>query len=457
MRIVIIPRESFPSKVIIKNAFIAPHTGIQVPGSVNRTPLKTNPCIILTSANKQSCTYAMVYRVIALKNDIKPTTPRTKSGVSIWDWDNILDTIGCCKIQIMKNGNIKVSNDRIFNEFHGCTDSRIFRWNDGYYLQYADYQRSKRVSSDEIGRINIVKKGQMVIEQKMLNINLTDNYSVISTGKKPIAICRSQRGPYEKNWALVPLKSKTKMVFQNHFVGYVQFLKFLPRAPLDISCKSMKYGAVEKGVGAGSQTFFNRILAWNRHLLKEKEDDPIACTTPFAEWDSSSYVAMGHIKIDYKSGKVQAKLDKKDKTGRRAGDRLEVFMEEFRKWLKIPENVSRNQWDTKSLDMHPQYIYLSFFYVMKIIVLENGATTYRITRMSDFFLPKIENLSYKPTILFPMGFERTLENGYVVSFGASDIDIGLMIITREELRSRLKHKIWDNPEIRARDVDFKLE
>ena len=166
---------------------------------------------------------------------------------------------------------------------------------------------------------------------------------------------------------------------------------------------------------------------------------------------------MGHIKIDYKSGTVRANLDKKDKTGRRAGDRIEVFMEEFRKWLKIPENVSRNQWDTKSLDMHPQYIYLSFFYVMKIIVLENGATTYRITRMSDFFLPKIENLSYKPTILFPMGFERTLENGYVVSFGASDIDIGLMIISREELRSRLKHKIWDNPGIKARDIDFKLE
>lgn len=144
-----------------------------------------------------------------------------------------------------------------------------------------------------------------------------------------------------------------------------------------------------------------------RNLIEKYKHIYFSLSTPCLKHSSSEnslnkYISVGHLKIDYRF----------DYTNTAFGD--------FLKEINFFENVK--------IKKHGRFIYFMFFFIFD--------NNYKMTHISDAFIPK-KNDEYLPYLLvFPSGFEKMNEE-YIVSYGEGDERSKLLFLSSNEVNNML--------------------
>jgi len=393
----------------------APPSGVQ--------PIKFNPSITLLRKKSKSCVYAVAYRAHfpspkgyrgSVPRLAAPRTDTPKGRVGMWDFQfrNYWDGTGICEIEVFDD-KIVIRKDVIPMKGGQLLDPRIVRQKGKggggtLFLQYSDYtwgQEKWDVKPTEV----LKRCGEywdelcIMIGTVPIRLDSKEGFAVKAKGH---LICQDTSRRFEKNWAFVPDGRKTK-TFQ-YSCGPLTYMRGITesnsRECIEVKAKS---------------TFFMRLYKHLGNLVPGMSGNGIACTSPLQTF-GTSYIGLGHIKLLYKNFKPKSRKGAHRFIGELA-KRQNLNLQGASKWFK------------EGINMHQQYIYVMFMYTINRKTLE-------LERVSDAWLPQSGVIPYFSTLVFPMAIEPFLGSQWALSVGISDHDSALLIMSSEEIRTRLRHK-----------------
>ena len=370
---------------------------------------KYNPSIVLLKKNKDFCTYIMAYRASyptkgPKKRMTKPRLP--PYNWTLWDtqWATQFDGVGFCKLKIFNSGKTTIKNEFIpARETSGIMDARLVKWKDGLYLIYNRYawQQPHPNSNTELEKcanlycITMFMRPVKVFKDR---IKLTG---------PPRLLCRDKHQQFEKNWSLV-VPFKRKRLLHYSFLPHKFLSSGMTRDPNADRCEF---------ISPARSDFFMKLHKYYKYLFFEPEANPVAVTTPLVEFDSKHYIGVGRIKVSFLDFKM-SRRDKITKCARELGKRLGL------------KGVNPKEWWRNDY-VHPgSLLYFQFFYTVKKGSLELG-------NFSACMLPQCKDVPYFSTVTFPVAIQPFTRGKFAISTGISDIDCGIMIATRKELRDMM--------------------
>jgi len=366
--------------------------------------VRFNPSIVHIQDNE----YLLCYRLFIPYENLK------KSKIPIpWKskWQNNVDTTVLCKIQLIKNGKFKVLSEDLLQtepEMYNnrILDTRIFKdINNNVSLSFNTWTTNPK------GQIRAELKKQCVgnwsctyIAKSKLTIK--HNKIKLSSFKYPCLNLRSvlplsnrchigQRE--EKNWVFWYTKNNNEMI--SYFVEpHIVF----QTNKKDNRCKSI----AQTSNGNLSKI---KALYGNMNFL---------LGTPPILYNKNEYIAVGHMKYNYKKSQILKESNLKNK------------VLHFNKACdpKKPGNL----------------IYMMYFYTF------STTFPYEIKRIGHSFIPKGHG---KYLLTFPMGIaNHTNKSKYVLSYGEADQYIKLLTISKKEIENML----LDYNTLRPEEYEFRV-
>ena len=441
MRFVIIPNSYLPgtlsSKDRRKKRISAPAKGrkykwpdvVEEPVPADAQVSKWSGSVQLLDKRKDSCIYAMVYRASYPKNKTRNSRPRVvdrqkNKMVGVWDdfFDNYWDGTGMARIQVFRDGTVKVLSDSVTRNGDKLEDSRLVSWNKQLYIQYTDLFTGWEAEHHDVPNVTAATakrcdwgSGKHCFTLGLVPVKLT-KAGFKATGPAKLA-CQNVTTGTEKNWAFVQSDSKTEMMFQ-YSMSPLKFLKSKPNAQgLPVSC-----GAVNPA----NSDFFTRLHRYvGKDVIPPAAISGIACTSPLISYDKDHWIGAGHHKVSYKYYDPKSRKNIHQFIGT-VGQRLGI------------SGVYSNDWFKYHPSIHPGYLYCMFFYTINKKTLQLG-------RISNGFLPQSPEVGYFSTIFFPMGIQPFLGTSFMISMGVSDTDCGALIMKKSEIDAMLKHSNKSHP------------
>lgn len=457
MRFLVVPYEKLDARIPppAKNTEVVSYprrwrgqTGVDIGlPKVMPDAIKFNPSISLLEIKDKSCIYAMVYRALVPagrgfgKRENRPRTKKLRNGrhikVGIWDrgFANHWDGIGMAKIEVFDTGVVRVIWDYLDIKGGGLMDPRIIKHSNKHYIQYSDYMWEQKIW-DVKTPTNLKKCGtnwdSLCILIGMVEIKIDTEmkgYEYVGRGR---ILCQDQSRGVEKNWAYVPRRPLT----MQYSMQPMQYLQSRASSPSEMtSCKTVK------PVGNKNDTFV-RLKAHLGNALGPHHG--IACTSPLQHFDSTSFIGLGHIKVQFKNYK--AKLSETSNVHR------------FIKAVGTQQGVvnkSPKTWFNHGIDLHHDFIYVMFLYTV-------DKKTLQLKKFSNGFLPQSKSLGYFVTLVFPMAIEpfavgkekgsHRSPNAFAMSVGLSDHDCGIWVASKQEIRALLVH----DPDMPPEKFDFEI-
>jgi len=435
MRFVLIPNSSLTGTLTPKQRrgkrISAPARGrgykwpdvLEKPVPADARASKWSGSMQLLSTSKNSCDYAMAYRVSYAKNKKRLDRPRKvdrKRGkmTGVWDdfFDNYWDGTGMARVRVFGDGTVKVLSDSVTPVGDHLEDSRLVAWNKQLYIQYTDLFTGWEPDNHDVPDVKGTTavrcnwgSGKSCFSIGMVPVKLTRT-GFKTTGPAKLA-CQNITTGTEKNWAFIENYSKTEMVFQ-YSMSPLRFLKSKPNAAgLPVSCKT---------VNPGSSDFFTRLHKYvGPDVIPPAAVSGIACTSPLVNFDKDHWIGAGHYKVSYKYFDPQSRKNVHKFIGA-VGRRLGL------------SGVYSNDWFKHHPSIHPGYIYCMFLYTVNKKTLQLG-------KLSEGFLPQNPEFGYFSTIFFPMGIQPHLGKSFMVSMGVSDTDCAALILKKSEIDAMLKY------------------
>ena len=394
--------------------------------------IKYNPSISLLKQNKNSCDYMMIYRATmpCVTDGKRPKEPRGhyRYNSTMWDtnWNLCWDGVGMCQIKVYDDGKIKVKNDTIpVEETSYVLDARLVFWRNDFHMIYNRYTKYGWFPNSNPD-LEGCTKSSLCITMETHPIEITKK-TMRSLGQ-PRILCRDKHTKFEKNWSLVIPVEKKRLI---HY-SFIPQMKFLSSDHEDGAEESDK--CVWK-ISPKSEIFME-LFKYYKEVLPPLVANGIAVTTPLINFDKNHWIGIGRVKIDYKKMNFKANIGK---------TKLGKFMDILRKVLGIP-NTEPADWFKYSAAVHDSLLYFSFFYTV-------NKKTLGIGKFSPCYLPQCPDVSYFASITFPVSIQPFTKNNFAISLGISDIDCGIITVSRKELRDMMIYTNRSKPS----DVDFQIQ
>lgn len=448
MRFIVVPNSSLPGTLSStdrkKKRISSPAKGrrykwqdvVDPPVPPGAQVSKWSGSVQLLTKGKDSCTYAMIYRASYPKNGTRYSRPRVvdhekNKMVGVWDdfFDNYWDGTGMARIQIFKNGTLKVLSDSVTQSGDKLEDSRLVSWNKQLYIQYTDLFTGWEADHHDVPDVlpATAKRCDWGSDKACFTIGMVPvklTKSGFKTAGPAKLACQNLTTGTEKNWAFIDRRNKSEMMFQ-YSMSPLKFFKSKPNADgLPISCSEM---------APANSDFFTRLHKYvGKDVIPPAAVSGIACTSPLVSYDKDHWIGAGHYKVSYKY--YEPKSRKK----------IHAFIGDVGRRLGLSK-VYSNDWFKHHPSMHPGYIYCMFFYTI-------DKKTFQLSKISNGFLPQTPELGYFSTIFFPMGIQPFLGKSFVISMGVSDTDCGALIMEKSEIDGMLKHTNKSHP----KDYDFEV-
>ena len=415
--------------------------------------IKYNNSISLLKRRKKYCTYLMSYRATLPcgTKGKRPKAPREKPyKLTMWDtdWNLCWDGVGFCIIKVFEDGRIEVSNDMIpVKETSYVLDARLVFWRDSFHLIYNRYHKKGYFPNSNPELENCANYGGeglcIIMETHPIRVTKKGVYS----DGTPRILCRDKHSRFEKNWSIVLPVEKKRLV---HY-SFTPQMKFLEG--------DHKLGDEEKDTCtwrvSPNSDFFMKLFGYYKSVLPPLVANGIAVTTPLADFDKDHYIGIGRIKIDYKKVSLKGSSSfgdskKKSPKGSAKGSALKEsklykFMNLLRVVLNIPD-IEPSEWYKYSKAIHASLLYFSFFYTV-------NKKTLAIGQFSPAYLPQCPDVDYFASITFPMAIQPFTRGKFAISLGISDIDCGIITVSREEIRKMLIYTNRTKPS----DFDFQIQ
>jgi len=394
--------------------------------------IKTNPSLILVANTHNSCVYKMVYRAlyptVPLGNNENLTKPRQYPfKTSMWDsgWDSKWSGLGSCFLTVYDNGRLVISHDTISPEYFSYNeDARIYKENGTYNIifnTYTYYQHFPGAGKVLKGCKSYKTNDSLCIVMMKQKVDITE--PKMKPLGDPIVLCKDKHQRYEKNWA--PVAGHNGLMQYS----FIPRLKFLKQKKCNCGC-----GCDCKSIDTERSDFFMSFWQEFRDVLDPlRHVGGICSSTPLISWGSNTLIGLGHIKIKYENLKLYV-INKKVQPVH-----LFRFLGKLAKDLNL-EKTHPHNWADTNMNLNPaaRYIYFSFFYTIRKDNLE-------LDKFSPAFIPRYQSLPFVPTIVFPMSIQKFIGTQYIISQGISDINCGLMIMERREIKMLLKYNNNSEP------------
>lgn len=184
-----------------------------------------------------------------------------------------------------------------------------------------------------------------------------------------------------------------------------------------------------KKLTSAKDTLFSKIVNFydsRTSLSPFQRKIQFSCSTPLIDFDSDSYIAVGHYKIQYRETfKPNSPID--------------MFLRKAAKLMK----VKKLKYEGLQRFIHPEYVYGMFLYTV-------DKKTLGLKKVSDAFIPL--DKSYKQLLSFPSGITKHSDDTFLISYHENDITIKLLELKISEIKKMLKYV--NNTQPNTYDFDF---
>ena len=355
-------------------------------GLEKRTHVRSNASIVQINGNL----YGLTYRLFVPEKNLKP------SNVPIpWraQWQNLGDTTVLCIVKRYANGNFKVLSELPisrpdFNQ--AIVDTRIFK-NPSGNLAISFNTWTKNPKGSMRAELTRTCKGTWNCTYvAKADIEIYENHASMTKVQYPCLNMKQvlpkgnrcydgQRE--EKNWVWwnAP-KSK-----QEHISYFVEPHIVFAKDPVNNTCKLVA------DTSGG-------------HLMKIRSVYPsmnFLLGTPPIKYTTGEYIAVGHMKYNYK--------------------KIDVLNDATLKNKVLHFNKSCDEKNPGAL------IYMMFFYTF------SAKAPYEIKRVGHCFVPPKHGKYLLP---FPMGITPSADK-YVISYGEADTRVRLLTVSKNEIEKML--------------------
>jgi len=371
--------------------------------------VKFNGCLHLIKKYPNYCDYYMAYRCSKPHSQMKKVAdrPRDILNPTLWDvyfkaeWDGT----GLARLRIYDDLSIKVLQDSVpVKSGAWKLDSRIVKRNGKFYFIHNIFTDKNTTGGSKF--LQNCDKGDECCYMIKQEINILKGGGYSCTGLRPEVICKTLHYSIEKNWSII---NDPKLKNDYYHVAFQPQFKFIK--------KDLKTG-VCRVITPHKSNFFDKLQKYFYPILDKWFS--ISCTTPLIDYDKTSWIGVGHLKLKYKE-KIPGSRPK-----------LKKFFDDLESRLGISGgSLKRGNWEKYSPDVHHAYIYCAFLYTV-------DKKTLNFKKCSDAFTPTDSQRCYVATIGFPMSITPFTGNNFLISLGLSDIDQAFLKISRSEINQRLK-------------------